>query len=58
MVRQAIKKTFDGRSQVCDITILNDITGRVAQSVARLTQEAEVKGSIPGPATYFHFSFR
>ena len=27
--------------------------GRVAQSVARLTQEPEVPGSIPGPATYF-----
>ena len=30
--------------------------GRVAQSVARLTQEPEVPGSIPGPATYFRFS--
>ena len=30
----------------------------VAQSVARLTQEPEVPGSIPGPATYFRFSFR
>ena len=32
--------------------------GRVAQSVARLTLEPEVSGSIPGPATYFRFSFR
>ena len=32
--------------------------GRVAQSVVRLTQESEVPGSIPGPATYFRFSFR
>ena len=32
--------------------------GRVAQSVARLTHEPEVPGSIPGPATYFRFSFR
>ena len=32
--------------------------GRVAQSVARLTQEPEVPGSILGPATYFCFSFR
>ena len=32
--------------------------GRVAQSVARLTQEPEVPGSIPGPAIYFRFSFR
>ena len=32
--------------------------GRKAQSVARLTQEPDVPGSIPGPATYFRFSFR
>ena len=31
---------------------------RVAQSVARLTQEPEVPGSILGPATYFRFPFR
>ena len=28
------------------------------QSEARLTLEPEVPGSIPGPATYFRFSFR
>ena len=33
------------------------LLGRVAQSVARLTQEPEVLDSIPGPATYFRFSF-
>ena len=27
-------------------------------SVAHLTQEPEVPGSIPGPATYYRFSFR
>ena len=32
--------------------------GRVAQSVARLTHEPEVPGSISGPVTYFRFSFR
>ena len=32
--------------------------GRVAQSVARLTPEPKAPGSIPGPATYFRFSFR
>ena len=32
--------------------------GRVAQSVARLTQESKVPGSTSGPATYFCFSFR
>ena len=31
--------------------------GCVEQSVARLTQEPEVPGSIPGPAKYFRFSF-
>ena len=32
--------------------------GRVAQSVGHLTRKSEVLGSIPGPATYFRFSFR
>ena len=32
------------------------LPGRVVQSVAHLTQEPEVPGSIPGPATYFRFS--
>ena len=32
-------------------------TYRVAQSVAYLTHEPEVPGLIPGPATYFCFSF-
>ena len=31
--------------------------GRVAQSVGHLTCKSEVLGSIPGLATYFHFSF-
>ena len=31
--------------------------GDVAQSVAPLTQEPEVPSLIPGPATYFRFSF-
>ena len=31
--------------------------GRIAQWVALLTQEPEVQGSIPGPTTYFCFSF-
>ena len=30
---------------------------RVAQSIARLSRESEVPDSIPGPATYFRFSF-
>ena len=32
--------------------------GCIAQSVACLTQEPEVPGSTPSPATYFCFSFR
>ena len=35
---------------------VNDSWG-CAQLVVRLTQEPEVLGSIPGPATYFQFSF-
>ena len=34
------------------------VPGPIAQSVARITQEPEVLGSIPGPTTYFCFSFR
>ena len=30
----------------------------MTQSVARLTQDPEVPGSIPGQTTYFRFSFR
>ena len=32
--------------------IIQPFAGRVAQSVARLTEESEVQGSIPGSATY------
>ena len=32
--------------------------GRVAQSVGQLTRKSGVLGSIPGLATYFHFTFR
>ena len=34
------------------------VPGRVAQSVGHLTLKSGVLGSIPGPATYFRFSFR
>ena len=34
------------------------LPGRVAQSVGHLTRKSGVLGSIPGLATYFHFSFR
>ena len=37
-------------------TTTDEGPGRVAQSVARLTQEPEILGSIPNPATYFRFS--
>ena len=32
--------------------------GRVVQSVGHLTCKSEVLDSIPGLATYFHFSFK
>ena len=32
--------------------------GRIAQSVGHLTIKSGVLGSIPGLATFFHFSFR
>ena len=41
------------RSSVFDILHKKSGPGRVAQSVACLTQEPEVPSSIPGPATYF-----
>ena len=36
----------------------NEPPGHVAQSVGHLTRKSGVLGSIPGLATYFHFSFR
>ena len=36
----------------------SELPGRVAQSVGHLTRKSGVLGSIPGLATYFHFSFR
>ena len=39
-----------------DLTYLEP--GHVAQSVGHLTRKSGVLGSIPGLATYFHFSFR
>ena len=38
--------------------LLKSMPGRVAQSVGHLTRKSGVLGSIPGLATYFHFSFR
>ena len=35
-----------------------NMPGLAAQSVGRLTQDPEVPGSTPGPATYVRFSFR
>ena len=37
---------------------LDDLPGRVAQSVGHLTRKSGVLSSIPGLATYFCFSFR
>ena len=38
--------------------VLRQLPARVAQSVGHLTRKSGVLGSIPGPATYFRFSFR
>ena len=44
---------------VCILIILYALApGRVAQSVGHLTRKSGVRGSIPGLATYFRFSFR
>ena len=40
------------------ILTTQNLPGRVAQSVGHLTRKSGVLGSIPGLATYFHFSFR
>ena len=48
-VRKMIMKTVQWK-----LFIIEKIS---AQIVARLTQEPDVPGSIPGPATYLHFSF-
>ena len=40
------------------VRIAQWMPARVAQSVAHLTLEPEVQGSIPGPATYFRTSSR
>ena len=37
---------------------MTKMPGRVAQSVRHLTRKSGVLASIPGLATYFHFSFR
>ena len=39
------------------VTDLGYTPGRVAQSVGHLTRKSGVLGSIPGPVTYFRFSF-
>ena len=41
-------------TKYCDFTVIKP--GHVEQLVAHLTQEPEVPGSIPGPATYFRLS--
>ena len=42
---------------ICTILTYHKQLGGVAQSVGHLTYKSEVLGSIPGPATYFYFSF-
>ena len=60
------KKNHTKLSQICsqETFILGiqeqvpNTPARVAQSVGHLTRKSGVLGSIPGLATYFHFSFR
>ena len=55
------KKNSDEFSNMLDILswmVTLSVPGRVAQSVRHLTRKSGVLGSIPGLATYFHFSFR
>ena len=49
--------TGDMTVKVHTHTHIHTLPDRIAQSVAHLTQEPEVPGSILGPATYFRFSF-
>ena len=41
-----------------NIAALCQVGGRIAQSVGHLTRKSGVLGSIPGLATYLHFSLR
>ena len=50
--------SWSDMDQISSVSRISLVPGRVAQSVAHLTHEPEVPGSIPGPATYFRFSFR
>ena len=48
------KVLMKGHNILC---LLEQVPGRVAQSVGHLTCKSGVLGSIPGLATYFRFSF-
>ena len=54
-------KLLNATNKTCSVCLRclhgNTGLGRVAQSVARLTQEPEVPGSISVPVTYFCFFF-
>ena len=52
--RPTIDNIIDSKSQLFIFFFPHPEPCRVAQSAARLTQEPEV----PGPASYFRFSFR
>ena len=52
-----IKKLGTSKIIIIILTIQKRELGCGAQWVECLTQEPEVPGSIPGLATYFHFSF-
>ena len=57
MPRQGIKPGTSGAPYRLAVLYGLGVPGLVAQSVAHLTQEPRVAGSIPGSATYFRFSF-
>ena len=46
-----------GRAIECYAHLPEQLPGRVAQSVGHLTRKSGVRGSIPGLATHFRFSF-
>ena len=51
--------TLISHTQIYSNISYSDIwLGHIAQSEARLTEEPEVPGTIPGLARYFRFSFR
>ena len=53
---RTVGSLFSESLRYCNV--IGKWSGRIEQSVVRLTQKPDVPGSIPGPATYFRFFFR